>query len=51
MVRLSMLEDTAKAMRQGMLALIRPVITSTDGALGGHDHVDARRAGQLGQAA
>ena len=28
---LSVIEETAKAMREGMLALIRPVITSTDG--------------------
>jgi hypothetical protein len=31
MVRESILDDTWKAIRVGMLALIRPVITSTDG--------------------
>ena len=31
MVRESILDDTWKAIRDGMLALIRPVITSTDG--------------------
>ena len=31
MVRESMREETWKAMREGMLALMRPVMTSTEG--------------------
>ena len=50
MVRESILLDTWKAMRVGMLALIRPVITSTDGPLRGQDQVDAGGARLLRQA-
>jgi hypothetical protein len=50
MVRLSILLETWKEMRVGMLALIRPVMTSTRGALRGQDEVHAGGAGLLGQA-
>ena len=38
-------------MRVGKFALIRPVITSTDGPLRGDDEVDAGRARELRQPA
>ena len=50
MTRLSVLEATAKAMRAGKLALIRPVTTSTEGRWVASDHVDAGGARQLCQA-
>ena len=49
--RLSASDDTANASRDGMLALMTPVMTSTDGPLGGDDQVDADGAGHLGDAA
>ena len=50
MVRLSNLLITWKLMRVGKFALIVPVITSTDGALGRHDDVDAGGTRHLRQA-
>jgi hypothetical protein len=38
-------------MRAGTLALMTPVMTLTDGPLGGDDQVDADGAGHLGDAA
>ena len=49
MVRESILLDTVKAIRVGMLALIRPVITSTDGRWVAQQ-VDTRRTRFLRQA-
>ena len=46
-VRLSTRAATRNEMREGKLALIRPVITSTDGPLGGEDQVDPDRARHL----
>ena len=46
-VRESTCEETAKAIRVGKFALIRPVTTSDRGALRRHHEVDARRAGEL----
>jgi hypothetical protein len=48
MTRLSASDDTAKAIRLGMLALITPVMTSTDGSLGREHQVDADGPGHLG---
>ena len=48
--RLSASEETEKAIRLGMLALITPVMTSTDGTLGRDDEVDADGPGHLGDA-
>jgi hypothetical protein len=50
MVRESILDETWKAMRVGMLALIRPVMTSTTGPLRRQDQVDARGTRLLRQA-
>ena len=50
MVRLSILLVTWKLMRVGRLALMTPVMTSTDGSLRRHDQVDAGRARLLGEA-
>ena len=48
--RLSAREDTEKAMRLGMLALITPGDDVDRRALGGDDEVDADGAGHLGDA-
>ena len=50
MTRLSASEETEKAMRLGMLALITPVITSTEGRWVAMHQVDADGAGHLGDA-
>ena len=50
MTRLSVRLTTANAIRAGMLALITPVMTLTDGPLRGDDQVDADGAGLLGDA-
>ena len=50
MTRLSASDETENAMRLGMLALITPVITSTDGRCVAMHQVDADRPGHLGDA-
>ena len=50
MMRLSNLLATMKAMRLGMLALMRPVMTSMLGPLRGQHEVDADGAGHGGEA-
>ena len=50
MVRLSILEVTWNEMRVGKLALMVPVMTSTDGPLRGEDDVQAGGARHLGEA-
>ena len=51
MTRLSASEDTEKAMREGILALITPVIDVHRRALGGQHQVDAHGPGHLGDPA
>ena len=51
MTRLSVRLDTAKARRAGMLALMTPVMTFTDGRWVAIDEVDADGPGHLGDAA
>ena len=48
-VRLSTLDATRNAIRLGKFALMRPVITFTDGPLGREEQMDPDRAGLLGQ--
>ena len=48
--RESVCEETAKAIRDGTLALIMPVMTSTRGRLRGEHEVDADRARLLREA-
>ena len=50
MTRLSARLEVANASRDGTLALIRPVTTSTVGPLGREHQVDAGGAGELGDA-
>ena len=50
-VRESVFDDTRNEMRDGRLALIRPVMTSTDGPLRREDQVDADGARHLRQPA
>jgi len=49
-VRLSTRAETLKEIREGKLALISPVITSTEGRWRGQDQMDADSASHLGQA-
>ena len=51
MTRLSASDDTEKASRDGMLALMTPVMTSTDGRWVAMHQVDADGPGHLGDAA
>ena len=51
MMRDSSALETANAMRLGMLAFIRPVMTSADGAARGNNEVHTGSAAHLGDAA